>query len=87
MVSPYPLSPSRDPGAPSPDFSPPGQELQNILQPTQQYYTTMSPPSYSLAIASESMPGQARQTIQQPAGPYYTMTMSPLSAVDMVVIL
>ncbi|KAG2739389.1 hypothetical protein P692DRAFT_20756983 [Suillus brevipes Sb2] len=85
MVSPYPLSPLQNPGAPSPDFSPPGQELQNILQPTQQYYMTMSSPSYSLATAS--MPGQARRTIQQPAEPHYTMSMSPLSAVNMVVIL
>jgi hypothetical protein len=91
------------PGVPSPNISPPGQAHQSIPQPTQQYYPTISHPSYSLvttlmcdigesyiftpASSHCSSTGQARQTIQQPAEPYYTMSMEPLSAVTMVVAL
>lgn len=82
MFPPYPSSTSPILGVPSPHCSPPGQAHQNTPHPTQQYCTTMSPPSYSLNTAS--MPGIARRTIQQPGEQYFTMSMAPLSAFDMV---
>ncbi|KAG1762348.1 hypothetical protein EDD22DRAFT_953187 [Suillus occidentalis] len=84
MFPPYPPSTSPIPGVPSSHRSPPGQAHQTIPQPTRQYYTTMSPPSYSPVTASMPGIGQACQTIQQPAEQYYTISMEPLSAVNMV---
>ncbi|KAG1882329.1 hypothetical protein F4604DRAFT_422261 [Suillus subluteus] len=66
-------------------FPPTGQARQIIPQPTQQYYTMMSPPSYPLMTTSMPSTGQARQTIRQPTDQYYTTTsVSPSPAVNMV---